>query len=101
MMYLRALKLVETGHLTADALDDWAHEIADSLEWVVYFDKAMALFASGVGDDEDYEAAAAALDERGRSADDRILDAVYAFSCSWHRRILAETARVHVTAERD
>ena len=79
-----------------DDISEWAHETADSMAAVIYTGQAIALYATGLFDDEDEDLADVALDNNDASrrlgAGERIADACIALSYTWHRRILIEAA---------
>jgi hypothetical protein len=79
-------------------ISDWAHETADGIGAVVYTGQAIALYATGLFDDEDEDLADMALDNNDASlrlgAGERIADACMALSYTWHRRVLEEAALV-------
>lgn len=69
--------------------DKWAHETADGLEAVIYTWQALALYATGMLDNEDDDA----IKPQDTSSAVGIIDGlVTGLSYEWHRRILADAA---------
>lgn len=87
-----AREAIEGGAVTdVDSAEEWAHETADSLAAVIYTGQAIALFASGLFDNEDDDAAAGAYAGED-SALAGIDAAITALSYTWHKRILLDAA---------
>lgn len=85
-----AREAIEAGDVTdVDSAEEWAHETADSLAAVIYTGQAVALFASGLFDNEDDDAAAGAYAGED-SALAGIDAAITALSYTWHKRVLSE-----------
>jgi hypothetical protein len=82
-------------------LDDWAHETADGLAAVIYTGRAVALYASGLLDDED--AVADYLDglDSTDSATAIIDRLITVLSYEWHRRILRDAVESLVEERRE
>ena len=87
-----AREAIEAGDVTdVDSAEEWAHETADSLAAVIYTGQAIALFASGLFDNEDDDAAGSAYAGED-SALAGIDAAIVALSYTWHKRILLDAA---------
>ena len=87
-----AREAIEEGTVTdTDSAEEWAHETADSLAAVIYTGQAVALYASGLFDDEDDDGASGAY--AGEDSVVAGIDAAcVALSYTWHKRILSEAA---------
>lgn len=85
-----AREAIEAGDVTdEDSAEEWAHETADSMAAVIYTGQAVALYASGLFDNEDDDAASGAYAGED-SALAGIDAAIVALSFTWHKRILSE-----------
>jgi hypothetical protein len=81
--------LSDNPEASEDDISEWAHETADGMAAVIYTGQAVALYASGLFDDED-ETLADMDPSLGAVA--CIDAAVTTLSYTWHRRILTQAA---------